>query len=58
MIEDIEKLYSTQFLWDEPVEYKGIILYPVTCKDTQDFYSCVNSMLYDPFRYNSVISTL
>ena len=58
MVENIEKLYSTQFLWDEPVEYKGITLFPVTCKDIQDFYSCVNCILYDPLRYNSVISTL
>lgn len=58
MIENIEKLYSTQFLWDEPVEYKGITLFPVTCKDIQDFYSYVNCILYDPLRYNSVISTL
>ena len=59
MVEDkIEKLYETQFLWDEPVEYKGVALYPVTCKDIQDFFSCVNCLLYDPLRYNSVISTL
>lgn len=58
MVENIEKLYNTQFLWDEPVEYKGITLYPVTCKDIQDFFSCVNCLLYDPLRYNSMISTL
>lgn len=59
MVEDkIEKLYETQFLWDEPVEYKGITLYPAMCKDMQDFFSCVNCLLYDPLRYNSMISTL
>lgn len=58
MVDDIEKVYGTQFLWDEPVEYKGIMLYPVTCKDIHYFFSWVNCLLYDPLRYNSTISTL
>lgn len=59
MVENkIEKLYDTQFLWDEPVEYKGITLYPVMCKDIHNFFSYVNCLLYDPLRYDSMISTL
>ena len=59
MVEDrIEKLYGTQFLWDEPIEYKDIILYPVKCKDMKIFFSCVNCFLYDPLRYNLEVSTL
>lgn len=54
----IEVSYGVQFMWAEPVEYKGITLYPVTCKDIQIFYSCINCLLYDPLRYDSMISTL
>lgn len=55
---NIEKKYSCQFLWEEPVEYKGITLYPVMCKDIQLFFASVNCLLYDPLRYDSEISTL
>jgi hypothetical protein len=55
---NIEKIYESNLLWSEPIEYKGITLYPVKCADIQIFYSSVQSLLYDPLRYNSTISTL
>lgn len=59
MINDkIEQTYGNKFLWSEPIDYKNIILYPVKCADIQIFYVSVYSLLYDPLRHNSFISTL
>ena len=55
---NIEEMYGTQFMWAEPVEYKGVVLNPVTCRDMQKFYSSVNCLLYDTLRYNTMVSTL
>lgn len=54
----IEEKYESQFLWSEPIDYKGLTLYPVTCTDIEQFYGSVFALLYDPLRYNSEISTL
>lgn len=54
----IEKEYETQFLWSEPIEYKGILLHPVLCSNIQDLYASTYALLYDPLRYDSSISTL
>lgn len=54
----IEELYGSQFLWSQPVEYKNVTLYPIKCAEIQVFYMSVYSLLYDPLRYNSLISTL
>lgn len=55
---DIEKAYANKFLWDEPIEYIGIRLYPVQVKDIQNFTLNICSLVYDPLRYNSMISAL
>ena len=54
----IEELYGTNFLWSEPIDYKNVTLYPVKCEHIQIFYQSVYALLYDPLRYNSLISTL
>ncbi len=54
----IEQTYGTNFLWSEPVVYKNITIYPIKCADIQTFYTAVYSLLYDPLRYDSLISTL
>ena len=54
----IEELYGTNFLWSEPIDYKDVTLYPVKCEHIQIFYQSVYALLYDPLRYNSLISTL
>ncbi len=59
MVNDkIEQAYGNKFLWSEPIDYKNITLYPVKCADIQTFYASVYSLLYDPLRYDSLISTL
>ena len=55
---NFETIYESQLLWSSPIDYKGVTLYPVTCADIQQFYIGVYSLLYDPLRYNSEISTL
>ena len=55
---DIEKAYADKFLWDEPIVYMGISLYPVQVKDIQNFTLNICSLVYDPLGHNSMISTL
>ena len=54
----IEQDYGDELLWSEPINYKGITLYPVTCKDIREFTANVYPLLYDPLRYPTEISTL
>ena len=57
-MDNIEETYGINFMWEEPISYKEIMLYPICCKDVQIFYASVHSLLYDPLRHNSTISTL
>lgn len=54
----IEETYGTQFLWSQPIDYKGVMLYPIKCANIQLFYQSIYALLYDPLRYDSLISTL
>ena len=56
--DEIENRYEEQLLWAEPINYKGVVISPVLCKDILRFNSCIYVLLYDPLRYNSEISTL
>lgn len=55
---EIEKQYEYQFLRSEPIEYKGVILHPILCDKVIEAYASVYCLLYDPLRYDSLISTL
>lgn len=57
-MDNIEEVYLANFLWEEPINYKEIILNPVYCKDIHIFYASLYALLYDPLRHNSMISTL
>jgi len=48
----IEIEYELNFLKGLPIEFKGVTLYPVMCNNIFKLYECVNSLLYDPLRYN------
>lgn len=56
--EKIEYTYRNELLWSKPINYKGITLYPVTCENILEFNSSVTSLVYDPLRYPTEISTL
>lgn len=45
----IERTYENELLWSEPINYKGITLYPVTCQNIRDFNKLIPALLYDPF---------
>lgn len=55
---DVERVFQKNFLWDEPIEYCGINLYPVQVKDIHEFTLNICSLIYDPLRHDSMISTL
>lgn len=57
-MDNFEEIYSDELLWGTPIDYKGVKLYPVSCADIIPFYRNVYPLLYDPLRYNSLISTL
>ena len=54
----IEQDYGGELLWSEPINYKDVILYPVTCDKIRQFTASIYPLLYDPLRYPTEISTL
>lgn len=56
--EKIERDYEEQLTWGNPINYKGINLYPVTCKNIYRFNLSIYPLLYNPLRYPTEISTL
>ena len=57
-LNEIERKYENELLWDYPIVYKGVTLYPVTCANILNFNRYIPALLYDPLRYPTEISTL
>lgn len=45
MDNNIKQLYEKQFTWDEPIEYKDLLIYPVSMYDYIDFFMAINCLL-------------
>lgn len=54
----IERKYEDELLWNYPIIYKNVTLYPVTCENILEFNKSVTALVYDPLRYPTEVSTL
>ena len=49
---DIFEKYSSEILFEQPIKYLGVTIYPVLMKDVFVFYKCAGVLLINPLDFN------
>lgn len=56
---DVNSTYKTELAFNQPIDYRGIKVYPVPVSRMFDFYAVIDILTYDPIHYpDAEIATL